>query len=143
MAQYILPLASQKPYIPASFSSSSSDPDAVSNPTLIPDALLRDPSIHHTFLIRKPEKAIPSYHKLCFPGSETGFEYFDPAEAGYRELRLLFDYLREANGKTPLVLESEALLADPKTIMELWCSDSGIEFEESMLEWNEGTREHL
>jgi hypothetical protein len=112
------------------------------NTSLIPNSLLLDPSIHHTFLIRHPSKAIPSYEKLCFPGSDTGFEYFDPKEAGYRELRMLFDILKK-EGRQPLLIESEELLKDPKGVMGMWCADSGIDFDESMLEWNEGTREHL
>jgi hypothetical protein len=117
------------------------------NSSLIPTALLTDPTIHHTFLIRHPSKAVPSYERLCYPGSETGFDYFDPEEAGYRELRMLFDVVREANRRqgrpAPLLIESEELLKNPKDMMKLWCDDCGIDFDEDMLTWNEGTREHL
>jgi hypothetical protein len=117
------------------------------NSSLIPTALLTDPTIHHTFLIRHPSKAVPSYERLCYPGSDTGFDYFDPEEAGYRELRMLFDVVREANrhqGRpAPLLIESEELLKNPKDMMKLWCDDCGIDFDENMLTWNEGTREHL
>jgi hypothetical protein len=117
------------------------------NSSLIPTALLTDPNIHHTFLIRHPSKAVPSYERLCYPGSDTGFDYFDPEEAGYRELRMLFDVVRENNKRQgrspPLLIESEALLKDPQALMKLWCEDCGINFDKSMLTWNEGTREHL
>jgi hypothetical protein len=59
----------------------------------------------------------------------------------------LFDFIRakreEVGGEVPLVIESEALLKDPEGLMGLWCKDSGIDFDKSMLTWNEGTREHL
>lgn len=144
MAQYIFNQSSstQIKSVPSLTPSGVND-----NPSLIPTELLLDPSIHHTFLIRHPSKAIPSYERLCFPGSETGFDYFDPEEAGYRELRLLFDFIRskreEEGGEVPLVIESEELLKDPEGLMGLWCKDSGIDFDKSMLTWNEGTREHF
>jgi len=117
------------------------------NLSLIPTELLTDENIHHTFLIRHPSKAVPSYERLCFPGSDTGFDYFDPEEAGYRELRMLFDLVRDSNQRegrpAPLLIESEELLKDPEALMEMWCKDCGIDFDKSMLTWNEGTREHL
>lgn len=130
-----------------SVASLSPDGGPNDNSSLIPTALLTDPNIHHTFLIRHPSKAIPSYERLCFPGSDTGFDYFDPEEAGYRELRMLFDVVRESNQQhgrpAPLLIESEELLRDPETLMKVWCDDCGIDFDKSMLTWNEGTREHL
>ena len=60
---------------------------------------------------------------------------------------MLFDFIRskreEQGGEVPLVIESEALLKDPEGLMGLWCENSGIEFDKTMLTWNEGTREHL
>ncbi|SCV71217.1 BQ2448_2805 [Microbotryum intermedium] len=114
-----------------------------SNPTFIPKESLLSPSVIHTFLIRTPTKAVPSYHRLCYPGSPTGFEYWDPEETGLRELRLVFDYIKKETGTTPLVLDSEDLLADPERIMKLWCDEVQVRFDPSMLEWNEGTREHF
>lgn len=127
MAQYIFP---------------APDPSTPPSSLLVPTDALLSPTVHHTFLIRTPYKAIPSYHRLCYPSSPTGFEYWDPAEAGFREERLLFDLLR-AEGRVPLVIDSEDLLRDPEGTMRMWCEDSGIEFDKEMLSWDEGTREHL
>ena len=140
MAQYIFPQPLTSSASPAASFGSTQQPDG--NPTLIPTAELLDASICHTFLIRTPQKAIPSYYRLCYPGAPTGFDYFDPSEAGYREMVLLFDFLR-SRGREPLVLESEDLLREPETVMKEWCDHVGIAFDPSMLEWNEGTREHL
>lgn len=111
------------------------------NPTLIPTELLLSPTISHTFLIRTPVKAIPSFSKLCFAGSSTGFDYFDAKEAGYRELKELFDFIRielEREGKpAPMVVESEELLKDPERIMQRWCESVGIRYSEDMLSWDE------
>lgn len=146
MASYIFPLSpasSHSPAIPSSFGSTGAKSSAI-NPTLIPTELLLDPSIVHTFLIRHPAKAIPSYKRLCYPGSPTGFNYFDPAEAGYKELRILFDFIRENKPEEKiLVMESEELLEDPERVMKGWCETVGIKFDAGMLQWEEGTREHL
>ncbi|GAA5908255.1 hypothetical protein JCM6882_006784 [Rhodosporidiobolus microsporus] len=132
MAQYLidlsLPLGSTAPSL-------SHVPTTPSNPTLIPTSLLLAPHIKHTFLIRHPAKAVPSYARLCHPGSETGFEYFDPAEMGYKELRRLFEFVKEETGRTPLLVEAEELLAKPVETVKLWCEEVGIEFDESMLDW--------
>ena len=140
MAQYIFP---------PTYSSIKSVPSLPkkrgdSNPSLIPSHLLLDPSIIHTFLIRTPVKACPSYYRLCQPPASavTGFHYYDPQEAGYRELRLLFDFLR-SEGRDPLIVESEELLKHPVEVMKMWCEEVEIEFNESMLSWSEGSKEHL
>jgi hypothetical protein len=63
------------------------------NPTVIPDAMLKN--YHFTFLIRHPRSSVPSYYRCTVPplSDSTGFTYFDPVEAGYEELRALFEYL--------------------------------------------------
>lgn len=63
------------------------------NPTVVPLSLLR--GFHFAFLIRHPRRAIPSYYRCTIPplASRTGFQKFMPSEAGYDELRRLFDYL--------------------------------------------------
>ncbi|GAA5868886.1 hypothetical protein JCM1840_005154 [Sporobolomyces johnsonii] len=142
MAQYLFNLSLPSGSTAPSFGST---PSTSNNPTLIPTSLLfpSTTSISHTFLIRSPAKAVPSYARLCFPGSETGFEYFDPNEMGYRELRLLFDFVKEETGQIPLVVESEELLKDPEAVMGMWCDEVGIEFHKDMLEWDVETREHF
>jgi hypothetical protein len=64
------------------------------NPTVIPADLLA--TYHFTFLIRHPKHSIPSYYRCTIPPLDkmTGFYNFRPDEAGYEELRRLFDYLR-------------------------------------------------
>lgn len=63
------------------------------NPTVIPGALLK--KFHYTFLIRDPHYSIPSYYRCTIPPLDkiTGFFQFYPSEAGYDEVRRVFDYL--------------------------------------------------
>ncbi|ORY92928.1 hypothetical protein BCR35DRAFT_320083 [Leucosporidium creatinivorum] len=143
MAQYIFaPTYSSATSVP-SFSSTPTTSDDDDNPTLIPTSTLLSPSTVHTFLIRTPTKAIPSYHRLCYPGAPTDFDYFDPEEAGYREVRALFDFIKKAKGRTPLVLDSEDLLKSPEEVMKIWCKEVGVEFDKGMLQWDEGVQEHF
>ncbi|KAL4895652.1 P-loop containing nucleoside triphosphate hydrolase protein [Aspergillus ambiguus] len=64
------------------------------NPTVMPKELLAQ--FHFAFLIRDPHYSVPSYYRCTIPPLDdvTGFHYYDPAEAGYDEVRRTFDYLR-------------------------------------------------
>ena len=143
MAQYIFPLKDgPKPTIASLGGASDND-------SLVPSPRLFAPSLSHTFLIRHPRKAVPSYYRLCTgdKAAETGFLYFDPSEAGYTELRQLFDMVKAQRAQQglppPLLIESEDLLKNPEAYMQLWCDEVKIPFEKSMLSWDEGQQEHL
>ncbi|OJD13531.1 hypothetical protein AJ78_06015 [Emergomyces pasteurianus Ep9510] len=81
-------------------------PAEVDNPTVVPASMLA--KFHFTFLIRDPHYSIPSYYRCTIPPLDevTGFYDFYESEAGYDEVRRVFDYLRkihlvgphEANG---------------------------------------------
>lgn len=75
------------------------------NPTVIPRDTLGN--FHFTFLIRHPRSSIPSYYRCCVPPLDevTGFYDFMPSEAGYDELRRLFDYLRSIGQVGPEIAE--------------------------------------
>ncbi|KAI9802118.1 MAG: hypothetical protein M1833_002039 [Piccolia ochrophora] len=73
------------------------------NPTVVPDDLLS--KFHFTFLIRHPRRSIPSYYRCTIPPLDavTGFYDFMPSEAGYDEVRRVFDYLRTRGHIGPAV----------------------------------------
>ncbi|RMJ24136.1 hypothetical protein PHISP_05002 [Aspergillus sp. HF37] len=66
------------------------------NPTVMPNSILS--RFHFVFLIRDPHHSIPSYYRCTIPPLDdiTGFHNYDPAEAGYDEVRRVFEYLRNA-----------------------------------------------
>ncbi|KAK0748602.1 P-loop containing nucleoside triphosphate hydrolase protein [Apiosordaria backusii] len=135
------------------------------NPTVIPLSLLR--KFHFTFLIRHPRRAIPSYYRCTIPplSSKTGFHNFMPSEAGYDELRRLFDYLlaeglllpptsSSDDNNTPqtnghkhhdhdpdavkiTVIDADDLLDHPAEIIEQYCQDVGIDYSPKMLKWDD------
>lgn len=165
MAQYIIPKATLKHIHQGSrvYESSGSagtkfenvDPDAevLENPTVIPTGLMK--RFKHAFLIRTPAKAVPSYYK-CVQDKMAGFEYFDGAEAGFEEVRILYKWLSnpkssfnagadsseswigdvQSQPQPPPLIDASVLLASPyKTIKHL-CDQTGIPFEDAMLSWD-------
>lgn len=128
------------------------------NPTIVPREILE--RFHFTFLIRHPNRGIPSYHRCCIPplSERTGWEGFMPCEAGYDELKRLFDYCKDtgligpkvcSNPDAPTsaaesdsgieicVIDADDLLDDPEGILRKYCQSIGVEFTPDMLNWNE------
>ncbi|KAL3419636.1 hypothetical protein PVAG01_08134 [Phlyctema vagabunda] len=122
------------------------------NPTVVPASILKQ--FHFTFLIRHPRNSIPSYFRCTIPplDSVTGFYDFMPSEAGYDELRRVFDFLRAEKqvGPTPAgdhgalpegevsitVIDADDLLDDPEAIIKAYCKEVGIEYKDEMLNWD-------
>jgi hypothetical protein len=141
-------------------SSEEADVTEPGNPTIVPDSLLHQ--FHFTFLIRHPRSSVPSYYRCTIPplNEMTGFDYFDPAEAGYRELRMLFEYLVSAghigpklagsgerlhtpngfigNGKVDIcVVDADDMLDNPSGVIEAYCKSVGIEYDPGCLKWDD------
>ena len=128
------------------------------NPTVVPSDILG--RFHFTFLIRHPRYSIPSYYRCTIPPLDdvTGFYNFMPSEAGYDELRRVFDYLRavgqvgpsvasqnihenrginsNTDGVDICVVDADDLLDDPAGIITAYCNSVGIEYREQMLSWD-------
>jgi hypothetical protein len=130
------------------------------NPTVVPaDMLAR---FQFTFLIRDPHSSIPSYFRCTIPPLDevTGFYEFYPSEAGFDEVRRVFDYLRkighigphlngetvdsghtQVNGFNPdgvdiCVVDADDLLDNPAGLIEAYCKSVGIRYEPEMLSWD-------
>lgn len=128
------------------------------NPTVVPSEVLGQ--FHFTFLIRHPRYSIPSYYRCTVPPLDevTGFHNFMPSEAGYDELRRVFDYLRVVGQVGPkiasqdvhvngspnnsasaveiCVVDADDLLDDPAGIIAAYCKSVGIGYHEQMLSWD-------
>jgi hypothetical protein len=136
-------------------------PGEPGNPSVIPTDLLAN--FHFTFLIRHPRNSIPSYFRCTVPPLDTitGFYNFQPNEAGYVELRALFDYLRSVGQVGPkvagqgsssdtingmngvgsggveiCVIDADDLLDNPSGIVEAFCKSVGLEYTPDMLKWD-------
>ncbi|KAI5851121.1 P-loop containing nucleoside triphosphate hydrolase protein [Morchella snyderi] len=111
------------------------------NPTVLPLHILR--GFQFTFLIRHPRRAVPSYYRCCMPplAAITGFDYFRPDEAGYRELRVFFEFLLErgvVRRDELCVVDADDLLDAPEDVMRAYCAAVGLDFRVGMLRWGEG-----
>jgi hypothetical protein len=122
------------------------------NPTVVPAEILKQ--FHFTFLIRHPRHSIPSYWRCTIPPLDkvTGFYDFMPSEAGYDELRRVFDFLCKekqvgpaqagkhgelTNGEVSItVVDADDLLDNPAAIIEAYCKEVGIEYSPKMLIWD-------
>ena len=134
------------------------------NPTVIPAKILK--KFHFTFLTRNPRSSIPSYYRCTQPPLDkvTGFYKFMPNEAGYEELRRLFDYLRsighigphsagsadtngingehhlngveEESGVEICLIDADDLLDNPHGIIKAYCNSIGYEYDPGMLSWD-------
>jgi len=122
------------------------------NPTVVPAAILKQ--FHFTFLIRHPRHSIPSYWRCTIPPLDevTGFYNFMPSEAGYDELRRVFDYLRDQKQVGPslagehgtlkdgevsiTVIDADDLLDDPEGIIKAYCKEVDLDYSPEMLIWD-------
>ena len=129
------------------------------NPTVVPRDTLG--KFHFTFLIRNPRSSVPSYYRCTVPPLDevTGFSDYMPSEAGYEELRRLFDYLRSIDqvgpgvagqvghkklskhaganqGAEVCVVDADDLLDNPAGVIEGFCKSVGLNYDPSMLRWD-------
>ena len=88
--------------------------------------------MRHVFLIRAPMAAILSYHKL-----DSDFTLEDVGiEAQWR----LYEATREA-GLDPVVVEAEAVRADPKGTMRALWAQIGLPYTEAAFDWQAPPRD--
>ena len=104
--------------------------------------------MNHIFLIRSPKLACPSYYRCCVgdASKDTGFSHYDPEEAGYRELRSLFDHVNTygINGSNAIVvIDAETLTANPERTLRYICEKIGVNWDPKMLSWKSGKVEEF
>ncbi len=89
------------------------------------DAFLDD--FTHTFLIRDPEKVLTSMH--------SRWPDITLPEIGFEDLHTLFKRIADREGKAPVVIDSDELLASSEKGMEVYCNAVGISFIPEALHW--------
>jgi hypothetical protein len=85
--------------------------------------------LKNVFLIRNPKQLIASFSKII--------ETPTMQDIGLKREWELYQYLVE-NGKTPLVLDSNQVLSNPRAVLSAVCSHLSVPFEEAMLSWPTG-----
>ncbi|WP_420575593.1 sulfotransferase family protein [Ekhidna sp.] len=80
-------------------------------------------------LIRDPRQLIASFAQVITQPTLQ--------DIGLKHEADLLDYLVE-NGQTPIVIDSNDILKEPKKGLSQLCQELGIKFEEGMLSWEKG-----
>lgn len=87
----------------------------------------------HTFIIRKPEKVLPSYY-LKYPEASNhalGYE-------GYEGVETLYNIIFNLTGKRPILIDADDLEADPEGIIRAYCTATGLDFKPESMHWETG-----
>lgn len=99
--------------------------------------LIRDDEIIsrlvNTFLIRDPDKAIPSFYAMN--------EKVRLDEIGYEQLLGVFQKSSELNGKPSVVIDATDLEDNPEGIVKAYCEEIKIPFIPESLSWDSGHKE--
>jgi Sulfotransferase domain len=86
----------------------------------------------HTFLIRHPRETIASYHAL---NPDVSCH-----QIGFAALHEVFTAVCQATGRTPLVIDSSDLVANPAGVVRGYCAANFIDFRPAALNWRPGPR---
>ncbi|MCO5995521.1 sulfotransferase [Actinoallomurus rhizosphaericola] len=89
-------------------------------------------ALTHTFIVRDPKQTISSHYAVK-PAVTC-------AEIGYERLYALFEVVRSAAGRVPLVIRAERLVDDPETVVRAFCAYTGLPFLPESLAWEAGER---
>ncbi len=81
----------------------------------------------NTFLIRNPERAIPSYYAMN--------KAVTSREIGYEQLHAVFEKAAALTGKTPVVVDATDLENDPDGTMAAYCKAIGVPFIREAMTW--------
>jgi len=84
-------------------------------------------SFTHTFLIRDPEKVLTSMHAR-WPDVSL-------PEIGFEELHTLCRRIADREGKAPVVIDSDELLATPEASMKAYCAAVGVPYIADAMSW--------
>jgi hypothetical protein len=91
------------------------------------------PRLTNVFLIRAPERVLASY---AAKREEVTLE-----DIGFLQQAELFDLVAARTGRTPPVIDAEAVRADPEGVLRRLCAAIGIAFDPAMLAWPPGPRQ--
>ncbi|XP_028399033.1 branched-chain-amino-acid aminotransferase-like protein 1 [Dendronephthya gigantea] len=108
-----------------------------------PPYFLKDEKLNgfwHTFLIRHPEKTIPSLYRVfsesdSYPDVDTiDFSY----EGGFKQLYNIFEFVSNHFDTSPMVIFADDLLQDPEKVLNYYCSQTGLPYNKGMSCWKPG-----
>ncbi|XP_006824241.1 uncharacterized protein LOC102802956 [Saccoglossus kowalevskii] len=96
----------------------------------------------HSFLIRDPEKTIPSLFKLISRLQDSDHIKATLTWGSMQPLLDLSKYVQEELRQVPIVIDSDDLVKAPSEILQAYCHTTGIPFQETMSNWKPGNIGH-
>ncbi|XP_072019424.1 uncharacterized protein [Amphiura filiformis] len=102
----------------------------------------------HTFLIRNPYRVFPSWKRFLVKIMPSFIDkpfadmpkYEVPAKFGYGELYDLMVHVQEKSDQSPIVIDADDLQANPASVFRQYCHLLGVEFKQTMLQWEAGDK---
>lgn len=91
-------------------------------------------AFRNAVLVRDPRLALVSLHKKM--------PDFTREETGYESLVDLVEVIHDNTGAYPLVMDGEALRANPPGVCEAFCAAVDVPFVPEALEWESGEEQH-
>lgn len=88
--------------------------------------------VQNVFLIRHPARVLASYARKM--------ETVSLSAIGFDKQFQLFEFARDATGDVPIIVDSDDILRDPRSVLSALCDRLGIDFDEAMLSWPAGPR---
>eukprot|EP01084_Bolivina_argentea_P272400 463770_1 len=104
---------------------------------------LCSPQWIHTFLIRKPHKSILSLYKASTNSTLTGWTSFNKEEIGFNELYSIYLKCVELRYNNIIIVDADELLNDPEYILGQYCNCVGLQYENSVLNWECGPQKEF
>ncbi len=89
-------------------------------------------TLTNAFLIRSPARVLASYTQK--------WADVDLRAIGFVEQAEIFDLAAQKLGHAPPVVDSDDILANPKTVLSKLCAACGIAFDDAMLKWPKGPK---
>lgn len=106
------------------------------NPTYISSKELLAPNVKHVFLIRTPEKSVPSWARLG-RREDIGCGFFDQEQLGVHQSATFYRFLAQKLADPPLIIDSDDVFDNTEAIVRELCRLMGVEFESCMLHWQD------
>ena len=98
------------------------------------EALFSGPlhNFKHTFIIRHPAKAAMSHYKNNLKALRP---YTDNKATSHQPTYAVYHLVKGTLDPSPIVIDADDLLCDPKGIMHKYCEATGLPFRENMVTW--------
>ncbi|CAB3981487.1 Hypothetical predicted protein [Paramuricea clavata] len=120
--------------------------DRYPNDPVKPNATFEEQGLReykHSFLIRNPNKSIPSLYRVATNTEVSGWDHFNPVEAGFRQLLELYEFVVKEFDSSPVIIDADDLLESPEEMMKKYCEATGLIYEENMTTWEIGSAPEL